>query len=155
MSAILGISAFYHDSAAALVCDGVIMAAAQEERFSRRKNDADFPVQAISAVLAQAGLGEADVDAVVYHEKPVRKFARVLESFAATAPAGLRAFVRTMPGWLRGKLDLPGAIRAHLPDLPRDCPILFASHHQSHAASAWHASGFPSAAVLTIDGVGE
>lgn len=155
MSVILGISAFYHDSAAALVCDGVIMAAAQEERFSRRKNDADFPVQAIAAVLAQAELGEADVDAVVYHEKPVRKFARVLESFAATAPAGLRAFVRGMPGWLRGKLDLPGAIRAHLPDLRRDCPILFASHHQSHAASAWHASGFPSAAVLTIDGVGE
>ncbi len=152
---ILGISAFYHDSAAALVRDGRVVAAAQEERFSRKKNDAGFPGRAIASCLEVAGMGEGEIDAVVFHEKPVRKFARVLETFMATVPWGLGGFVRMVPGWLREKLDVPTAVRRNLAGLRRECPVLFAGHHQSHGASAWLASGMRTAAVLTVDGVGE
>jgi predicted NodU family carbamoyl transferase len=106
MRRILGISAFYHDSAAALVVDGRIVAAAQEERFSRRKNDARFPRRAIAACLAQAGIGVGDIDAVAFHEKPILKFSRTLETFLALAPHGMKAFARTLPSWLGEKLDL-------------------------------------------------
>lgn len=155
MRYILGISAFYHDSAAALVRDGRVIAAAQEERFSGNKNDASFPHRAASWCLRHAGITPEQLDAVVFHEKPVRKFARVLETFVAVAPRGAGHFLGVIPGWLRGKLNVPAAIRNALPGLPPGCPVLFTGHHQAHAASAWMTSGFPRAAVLTIDGVGE
>jgi carbamoyltransferase len=152
---ILGLSAFYHDSAAALLIDGKIVAAAQEERFSRKKNDADFPENAIRSCLRQGGLAEAQLEAVVFYDKPVLKFARLLETYLAVAPRGLKTFPRTLSNWLGGKLDLRKTIRAALPALSPDCGILFAQHHQSHAASAFYPSPFDDAAILTIDGVGE
>ncbi|HXG47001.1 MAG TPA: carbamoyltransferase [Methylomirabilota bacterium] len=155
MRVVLGISAYYHDAAAALVRDGRIVAAAQEERFSRRKNDERFPHRAVAACLHQAGLGPADVDAVVFYDKPIIKFARILESYLAVAPRGLVSFTRALPGWLGEKLNLRGTIGAELPGLRPDCPILFTQHHQAHAASAFLPSPFARAAILTVDGVGE
>ena len=152
---ILGLSAYYHDAAAALLRDGQIVAAAQEERFSRRKNDPDFPGQAIAFCLRQAGIGPAQLDAVVFYDKPVLKFARLLESYLAVAPGGWRVFPRVLPGWLSEKLDLRRTIRDALPGLRSDCPILFTTHHQAHAASAFYPSPFREAAILTVDGVGE
>ncbi len=155
MRRILGISAFYHDSAAALVVDGRVVAAAQEERFSRRKNDARFPRRAIAACLAQAGIGVGDIDAVAFHEKPILKFSRTLETFLALAPHGMKAFARTLPSWLGEKLDLHKALAAGLPGLRPDVAHLFTSHHEAHAASAFLPSPFERAAILTVDGVGE
>ena len=152
---ILGISAYYHDSAAALVTGGEIVAAAQEERFSRRKHDEGFPTHAIQFCLRQAGLDPAQLDAVVFYDKPITKFARMLESYLAVAPGGWRVFPRIMPSWLGEKLNLRGTIREELPGLRPDCPILFTEHHQAHAASAFYPSPFAEAAILTIDGVGE
>jgi len=152
---ILGISAYYHDSAAALLSEGRIVAAAQEERFSRRKNDERFPKHAAAFCLRHAGLTEADLDAVVFYDKPIIKFARLLESYLAVAPGGWTTFPRVLPTWLGEKLNLRGTIRYELPDLRKDCPILFTEHHQSHAASAFFPSPFEQAAVLTVDGVGE
>jgi len=152
---ILGISAYYHDAAAALVVDGTISAAAQEERFTRKKNDPDFPAQAVQFCLRHAGLTTAQLDAVVFYDKPVLKFARLLETYLAVAPGGWRTFPATLTNWLGGKLDLRKTIRAELPGLRTDCPILFTEHHQAHAASAFHPSPFDEAAILTIDGVGE
>jgi len=152
---ILGISAFYHDSAAALLIDGTIIAAAQEERFTRRKNDSEFPVQAIQFCLRHAGLSPAQLDAVVFYDKPVLKFARLLETYLAVAPGGWRTFPTVVSNWLGEKLDLRKAIRAELPGLRADCPIQFTQHHQAHAASAFYPSPFEEAAILTIDGVGE
>ena len=152
---ILGVSAYYHDAAAALVVDGKIISAAQEERFTRKKNDADFPAQAIRFCLRHAGLTPAQLDVVVFYDKPVVKFARVLESYLAVAPGGWRTFPTVMSNWLGEKLDLRKAIRAELPELRPDCEILFTEHHQSHAASAFYPSPFDEAAILTIDGVGE
>lgn len=152
---ILGISAYYHDAAAALVVDGRICAAAQEERFTREKNDPDFPVQAVQFCLQYGGLTPGQLDTVVFYDKPVLKFARLLETYLAVAPRGWRTFPTTLTNWLGGKLDLRKTIRAELPGLRPDCPILFTEHHQAHAASAFYPSPFDEAAILTIDGVGE
>ena len=152
---ILGISAYYHDAAAALVVDGRICAAAQEERFTREKNDPDFPVQAVQFCLQYGGLTPVQLDTVVFYDKPVLKFARLLETYLAVAPRGWRTFPTTLTNWLGGKLDLRKTIRAELPGLRPDCPILFTEHHQAHAASAFYPSPFDEAAILTIDGVGE
>jgi carbamoyltransferase len=152
---ILGLSAFYHDSAAALLTDGKIVAAAQEERFSRKKNDADFPANALAFCLRQASLEAAQLDAVVFYDKPVLKFTRLLETYLAVAPGGLRTFPTVMANWLGEKLDLRKVIRTHLSGLRPGCEILFTEHHQSHAASAFYPSPFDAAAILTIDGVGE
>ncbi len=152
---ILGISAFYHDAAAALVCDGRIVAAAQEERFTRKKNDPDFPRHAVAACLRQANLTYEQLDAVAFYDKPILKFARVLETYLAVAPGGWRTFPTVMSNWLGERLDMRGTIRKELPELRADCAILFTEHHQAHAASAFIPSPFTEAAILTVDGVGE
>jgi len=152
---ILGVSAYYHDAAAALVVDGKIISAAQEERFTRKKNDSDFPRHAVEFCLRHANLTLAQLDAVVFYDKPILKFARLLETYLAVAPGGWRTFPAVMSNWLGEKLDLRKAIRAELPELRKDCEILFTEHHQSHAASAFYPSPFDEAAILTIDGVGE
>jgi len=152
---VLGISAFYHDAAATLVRDGRILCAAQEERFSRKKNDPEFPAQAIQFCLRYANLTPGKLDAVVFYDKPLLKFTRLLETYLAVAPGGWRTFPTVLANWLGGKLDLRKTIRAELPELRADCPILFTEHHQSHAASAFYPSPFDEAAILTIDGVGE
>jgi carbamoyltransferase len=156
---ILGISAFYHDSAAALVDDGRIVAAAQEERFTRKKHDADFPRHAIEYCLGEAGGGLAEVDHVVFYDKPFLKFERLLETYLAFAPRGLASFSSAVPLWLREKLFqkslLKKRLKAYAPSFDWERRLLFAEHHQSHAASAFFASPFEEAAVLTMDGVGE
>jgi carbamoyltransferase len=154
LTAILGISAFYHDSAAALLIDGQIIAAAQEERFSRKKHDVGFPKHAVAYCLAEAGLAPADLDYIAFYDKPLAKFERLLETYLAYAPSGLRSFSRAMPQWLKGKLHLPRAIREGLPG-PTRARLVFTDHHESHAASAFFPSPFEQAAVLTLDGVGE
>ncbi|HTD84974.1 MAG TPA: carbamoyltransferase [Candidatus Binatia bacterium] len=155
MRHVLGISAYYHDSAAALLRDGRIVAAAQEERFTRKKNDERFPTHAAAFCLNFTGIAEADLDAVVFYDKPITKFARLLESYLAVAPRGLITFPRVLPSWLSEKLNLRKTIRDELPRLRKDCKILFTEHHQSHAASAFYPSPFKEAAILTVDGVGE
>jgi carbamoyltransferase len=152
---ILGISAYYHDAAAALVMDGKIISAAQEERFTRKKNDSDFPHHAAAFCLRHANLTPAQLDAVVFYDKPVLKFARLLETYLAVAPGGWRTFPTVLSNWLGEKLDLRKVIRVELPGLQADCPVLFTGHHQAHAASAFYPSPFEEAAILTIDGVGE
>jgi len=153
VTAILGISCFYHDSAAALVRDGDIVAAVQEERFTRVKHDSGFPRHAVAWCLEHAGLAPADLDAVVFYEKPLLKFDRLLETYLAYAPRGFRSFLKAMPQWLRTKLFIPQTIARHLPGL---CgPVLMTGHHEAHAASAFYPSPFAEAAVLTVDGVGE
>lgn len=152
---ILGLSAYYHDSAAALLRDGEVIAAAQEERFSRRKNDERFPGHAVDFCLRHAGIKAAELDAVVFYDKPITKFARILESYLAVAPFGIRTFPRVMPPWLSEKLNLRKTIRDEMPGLPAQCPVLFTEHHQSHAASAFHPSPFDEAAIVTVDGAGE
>jgi carbamoyltransferase len=159
-SNILGISAYYHDSAAALLRDGEIVAAAQEERFSRKKHDPSFPAQAVEYCLAEAGLSLGDVEGVVFYDKPLVKFERLLETYLSYAPNGLRSFIAAMPIWLKEKLFLKDTLRKELAELggckTRDLPpLLFAEHHQSHAASAFYFSPFERAAVLCLDGVGE
>lgn len=155
MRRILGISAYYHDSAAAIVIDGNIVGAAQEERFSRRKNDERFPERSVSFCLERAGISAGDLDAVVFYDKPVLKFGRMLESFLSIAPEGCASFIRVLPSWLQEKLNLPTTIRDAIPGLSKNCRMLFTSHHQSHAASAFFPSPFHEAAILTVDGVGE
>jgi carbamoyltransferase len=155
MRRILGLSSYYHDAAAALLQDGVIVAAAQEERFSRKKNDERFPAQAVAFCLKQAGLSQADLDAVVFYDKPITKFARMLETYLSIAPAGLWSFQQILPSWLGEKLNLRKTLRNELPGLRAECPILFSEHHQAHAASAFYPSPFAKAAILTVDGVGE
>jgi len=152
---ILGVSAYYHDAAAALVVDGKIISAAQEERFTRKKNDSDFPRHAAQFCLRHANLTPAQLDVVVFYDKPILKFARLLETYLAVAPGGWRTFPTVLSNWLGEKLDLRKAIRAELPELRPGCEILFTEHHQSHAASAFYPSPFDEAAILTIDGVGE
>ena len=154
MTAILGISAFYHDSAAALVVDGQIVAAAQEERFSRRKHDAEFPRQAIEYCLSEAGLEPSQVDHVGFYEKPLLKFDRLLETYFSFAPQGFRSFRKAMPEWAGPKLQLRREIRRGLGKQYKG-RICFCEHHQSHAASAFFPSPFDEAAILTMDGVGE
>jgi carbamoyltransferase len=157
---ILGISAFYHDSAAALVSQGRLVAAAQEERFSRKKHDARFPSGAIRYCLDQAGVELSDIAYVCFYDKPLLKFERLLETYLRYAPRGIGSFVAAMPVWLKDKLFLKTTIRRSLaelsdlsePDLP---PLLFNAHHRSHAASAFFPSPFEEAAVICLDGVGE
>ena len=155
-SAILGISAFYHDSAAALLVDGRLVAAAQEERFSRIKHDPAFPAAALEYVLKEAGLEIADLDAVAFYDKPLLKFERLLETAHALAPRGGRMFLSAMPVWVRDKLFLRRRLREGLAKFGPGRPkLLFPEHHLSHAASAFYPSPFAEAAVLTVDGVGE
>ncbi|MCG8377105.1 MAG: hypothetical protein MI702_11545, partial [Chlorobiales bacterium] len=149
---ILGISAYYHDSAACLVQDGRLVAAGQEERWSRKKHDHRFPAQAARYCLKEAGLKARDLDLVAFYDKPFLKFERLLETYVAFAPAGLRSFMMAMPLWLRQKLWLPDVIKKNLDFEGR---IIFCEHHESHAASAFFPSPFKEAAFLTLDGVGE
>ena len=149
---ILGISCFYHDAAAALVRDGQLVAAVQEERFTRKKHDAEFPIHAIDYCLKRAGIAARELDYVGFYDKPFVKFERLLYTYIATFPKSLASFLKAMPVWLKDKLWIPQLIRN---ELDYDGPILFSEHHQSHAASAFLISPFQKAAVLTIDGVGE
>src|SRR6266478_6416416 len=156
---ILGVSAFYHDSAAALVEDGRVVAAAPEERFTRKKHDARFPRHAIKYCLEAAGIALDQVDFVAFYDKPFLKFERLLETYLAFAPRGVRSFSMAIPLWLREKLFqkslLKRELRAIAPGSNWDGRLLFSEHHLSHAASAFFASPFEEAAVLTMDGVGE
>ena len=156
---VLGISAFYHDSAAALVDGGRIVAAAQEERFTRRKHDAGYPRHAIDYCLAQAGLSLSQVDWVAFYDKPFLKFERLLETYLAVAPRGFASFVMAMPLWVKEKLFQKDLLRRRLkaaaPEVDWKNRLLFAEHHQSHAASAFYPSPFDEAVALTMDGVGE
>lgn len=158
---ILGISAYYHDSAASITVDGNIVAAAQEERFSRRKHDPSFPAQAISFCLAQANCQMQELDAIIFYDKPLLKFERLLETYFANAPFGIKSFIRAMPIWLKEKLYLKSVLRREIrlmagldkkAKLPK---LLFSEHHLSHAGSAFFPSPFEEAAVLCLDGVGE
>jgi carbamoyltransferase len=157
---ILGLSAYYHDSAAALVRDGEVLAAAQEERFSRKKHDAEFPAAAVRYCLEEAGLRLAELDQIVFYDKPLIKFERLLETYLAYAPSGLRSFITAMPIWLKEKLFLKDLLKKELSKLgavpiAQLPPLLFTQHHQAHAASAFFPSPFERAAVLCLDGVGE
>jgi carbamoyltransferase len=149
---ILGISAFYHDSAACLVRDGVIVAAAQEERFTRVKHDWGFPHRAAEYCLREGGISVADLDIVVFYDKPFLKFERILETHLAYAPFGLRAFIKAMPVWIKEKIWVKQVVQD---ELGFQGKVLFPEHHESHAASAFYPSPFQSAAFLTTDGVGE
>ena len=155
---ILGISAFYHDSAAAIVDDGHIVAAAQEERFTRIKHDAAFPANAARYCLEAAGCGVDGLDYVVFYEKPFLKFERLLETYLAVAPKGFNSFRHAMPLWIKEKLFQKRLLSTELRKLPGASDwngrLLFTEHHQSHAASAFYPSPFDRAAVLTMDGVG-
>ena len=157
---ILGIAAYYHDSAAALLRDGEIVAAAQEERFSRKKHDPGFPGHAVRYCLEEAGLDLGDVEYVVFYDKPLVKFERLLETYLSYAPHGIRSFIAAMPVWLKEKLYLKNTLKRELSEIG-ECkkdelpPLLFAEHHQSHAASAFFFSPYDRAAVLCLDGVGE
>ncbi len=153
---ILGISAYYHDSAAALLMDGEIVAAAHEERFSRIKHDSTFPFRAARYVLEEAGIRYNDLDAVAFYDKPYLKFERLLETYHAFAPRGLKSFLSAMPVWVKEKLFMRKMLTRELAGLgPGNPDLLFSEHHLSHAASAFYPSPFASAAILTIDGVGE
>lgn len=154
MTAILGISAFYHDSAAALVVDGRIVAAAQEERFTREKYDARFPVQAIRYCLDEARITPADIDYIAFYDKPLAKFERLLETYLGYAPTGFDSFALALPVWLKKKLFTRRSIRRGCLDASR-ARVAFLEHHESHAASAFFPSPFQEAAILTLDGVGE
>ncbi len=149
---VLGLSCFYHDSAAALLKDGVIVAAAQEERFSRKKHDSGFPSQAVAYCLKEAGITIGDVHYVAFYDKPLLKFERILETYLAFAPKGIGSFLMALPLWLKEKLWIPSLISE---SLGYDGPILYPEHHESHAASAFFPSPFDHAAFLTMDGVGE
>lgn len=156
---ILGISAFYHDSAAAIIQDGVIIAAAQEERFTRKKHDADFPVNAVKFCLQYAGVTIDQLDAIAFYDKPLLKLERLLETYYAFAPRGLRSFITAIPVWLNEKMFLKRLIYKELQKVgdydKAKVKLLFPEHHLSHAASAYYPSPFAKAAVLTLDGVGE
>ena len=159
MTSILGISAFYHDSAASLVVDGKIIAAAQEERFSRKKHDSRYPYNAIKYVLSESNLKISELDQIVFFEKPFLKFERLLETYLSFAPKGFKSFSMAMPIWLKEKLFQ----KKYLFDLLKDQDenfndiekIYFSEHHYSHAASAFYPSPFKEAIILTLDGVGE
>src|SRR3954470_12037011 len=154
MTAILGISAFYHDSAAALVVDGEIVAAAQEERFTRKKHDPGFPAGAITYCLKEAGIKAEDLNYVSFYDKPLTKFDRLLETYLAYAPAGFRSFRMAMPLWLKDKLHMRRTLREQF-KTAESARFVFTDHHESHAASAFFPSPFEKAAVMTLDGVGE
>ena len=149
---ILGISAFYHDAAATLICDGEIVAAAQEERFSRKKHDPSFPEGAVKYCLEEAGVSIEDIDVVAFYDKPFIKFERILETYLAYAPFGVRSFISAIPPWIKQKLFIRESIQKIL---GYNGEIIFLEHHHSHAASAFYPSPFNEAAILTVDGVGE
>ena len=151
---ILGVSAFYHDSAACLLRDGRILAAAQEERFTRKKHDAGFPTHALEYCLGEAGLGPADLDLVAFYDKPLLKFDRILETYLAYAPRGFKMFLMGLPVWLRQKLHTPRELDRGLKGAYAS-RYVFSEHLESHAASAFFPSPFMEAAILTLDGVGE
>jgi carbamoyltransferase len=153
-SHILGISAFYHDSAACLLRDGEVVAAAQEERFTRKKHDADFPAHAVRFCLETGGIAVGDLDFVAFYDKPIRKFHRLLETYLACAPRGLRSFRNMLPIWLGDKLHVRSGLTKQLGGRPKN-RYVFPEHHESHAASAFYPSPFEEAAVITMDGVGE
>ncbi len=154
MTSILGISAFFHDSAAALVVDGDIVAAAQEERFTRKKHDAGFPANAIAYCLREGGVKAEEITYIAYYDKPLTKFDRLLETYLAYAPAGFKSFRLAMPLWLKHKLHLRRTLQQGF-EAARQARLVFTDHHESHAASAFFPSPFEAAAILTIDGVGE
>jgi carbamoyltransferase len=154
MTTILGISAFYHDSAAAIIVDGAILAAAQEERFTRIKHDPNFPINAIDYCLRQANASLSDIDYIAFYEKPLTKFERLLETYLAFAPYGFPSFAMAIPVWLKEKLYLKRFMRKSLPGANK-AKFVFTEHHESHAASAFYPSHFNEAAILTLDGVGE
>lgn len=157
---ILGVSAFYHDSAAALLCDGNIVAAVQEERFSRRKHDPRFPRDAVGYCLQAGGINMGDLDNVVFYDKPLVKFERMLQTYLAWAPRGLSSFTAAMPVWIKEKLFIKSLLKRELAEIGR-CgvadlpPLRFTEHHQAHAASAFFPSPFERAGILCLDGVGE
>jgi carbamoyltransferase len=154
--AILGISAYYHDSAAALLVDGKIVAAAQEERFTRKKHDSSFPIHACRYVLEEAGIAYKDLAAVAFYDKPFLKFERLLETYHAFAPSGFLSFLAAMPVWIKEKLFMRRMLGEQLAELGEGkVPIYYPEHHLSHAASAFYPSPFPEAAIVTVDGVGE
>ena len=159
MTSILGISAFYHDSAAAIIIDGNIIAAAQEERFSRKKHDPRYPFHAVKYVLEESNLSLNEVDHIVFFEKPFLKFERILETYMAFAPKGFKSFSLSMPIWLREKLFqkkfLFDKLKEHDKNFNDINKIKFSEHHYSHAASAFFPSPFEEAVILTLDGVGE
>jgi len=150
---VLGISAFYHDSAACLIRDGEIIAAGSEERFTRKKGDSSFPSEAVAFCLRQGGITHADVDYVGFYDKPLLKFERILETYLGVAPKGFRSFLMAGPLWIKEKLYQDKTLRADLGDYEGE--LLYAEHHESHAASAFFPSPFEEAAILTLDGVGE
>lgn len=150
---ILGISCFYHDAAAALLVDGNIRAAAQEERFTRKKHDSRFPAQAVAYCLREAGVDASDIDIIAFYDKPFVKFERIIETHIEYAPHGLRAFLKAMPIWLKQKLWIEEDIKKALPDFRGE--IIYTKHHESHAASAFFPSPFEESAVVVVDGVGE
>ena len=153
MTNVLGISCFYHDSAAALLRDGEVVAACQEERLSRKKHDSGFPSRAVRYVLREAGIAPSELDAVGFYDKPLLKFERMLSTYLATFPKSFASFRKAMPLWIHEKLWIPSLIRKELPQYKG--PILFSEHHMSHAASCFLVSPFEEAAILTVDGVGE
>ncbi|HEX6983569.1 MAG TPA: carbamoyltransferase [Balneolaceae bacterium] len=153
---ILGISAYYHDSAAAILIDGQLIAAAHEERFTRKKHDSSFPQNAAKYVLEEAGIDYKDLTAVAFYDKPFLKFERLLETYHAFAPSGLKSFLSAIPVWIKEKLFMKKMLKDELSKLgDGDVPLLFPEHHLSHAASAFYPSPYQEAAILTIDGVGE
>ena len=149
---ILGISCFYHDSAAALVKDGQIMAAAQEERFTRVKHDPSFPSNAVRRCLEMGGITVKDIDYVAFYDKPFVKFERILETYIAYAPKGIRSFIKAVPLWIKKKMWMKELM---LRELDYSGPVIFPEHHESHAAAAFFPSPYKEAAILTMDGVGE
>jgi carbamoyltransferase len=154
--AILGISAYYHDSAAAILVDGKIVAAAQEERFTRKKHDSSFPIHACRYVLAESGINYNDLSAVAFYDKPFLKFERLLETYHAFAPSGFLSFLSAMPVWIKEKLFMRNMLGKHLAELgDGKVPMYYPEHHLSHAASAFYPSPFEEAAIVTVDGVGE
>ena len=154
--AILGLSAYYHDSAAAILIDGEIVAAAHEERFTRKKHDPAFPAHAVRYVLEEAGVEYKDLSAISFYDKPLLKFERLLETYHAFAPRGLVSFWSAIPVWIKEKLFMKKLLREHLGAFGNGkVPIYFPEHHLSHAASAFYPSPFEEAAIVTIDGVGE
>ena len=153
---ILGISAFYHDSAAAILVDGEIVAAAQEERFTRKKHDSSFPSNACRYVMQEAGVNYKDLTAIAFYDKPFLKFERLLETYHAFAPAGFVSFVSAMQVWIKEKLFMKRLLKEQLAELgDGSVPIYYPEHHLSHAASAFYPSPFEDAAIVTVDGVGE
>ena len=149
---ILGISAFYHDSAACIIKDGELIAAAQEERFTRKKHDHSFPLNAIQYCLETAKINGVDLDYVAFYDKPILKFERILETYLSYAPIGIRSFLKAMPLWIKKKIWIKEIIKS---ELNYSGEIVFPEHHESHAASAFFLSPFQQAAFITMDGVGE